>query len=118
MGASHGNRSSLVSLTGIGVLCTVVFAGTGFPEPDMSNRRCGTCCGASDTTSQMCWGATWDGELNEATESEVMARCAVDGECGGYGFSTTAGGYFRPVKSFSSLGSSDIKWDTVQKVCQ
>ena len=71
----------------------------GLPEPDLANRRCGTGCGANDTSSAMCEGASDDGRLGIAL-AEMEARCAADAAVdasGCVGFGQFQGGYFRPI---------------------
>ena len=81
----------------------------GLPEPSTSNRRCGTVDGAHDTTSALCKNSTDDGRLYLSL-AEMEARCAADSTCAGFGQDSVEGGYYRPVKTFGGLDSSDMKW--------
>lgn len=106
--------------------CKFVSQGLGYAEPAGSNRRCGTCCGASDMSSPMCVGATAGGELY-VTDEVVQARCAVDDTCKGYSRCTGAracdadptfgDSYVRPITDISRVVSTDTKWETFEKVC-
>jgi len=97
--------------------CALELRGAGHAEPGGGNRRCGTCCGASDTSSPMCAGSTWDGRLAIA-EEEAHARCLADSACAGYSRWTGPGGetYVRPVAFIDSVASSP-EWQTHAKVC-
>ena len=79
----------------------------GLPEPDLLNRRCGNCCGANDTASAMCAGATADGRL-ALLLADVEARCAADAKCVGFG--QFSGGYFRPVTEITALRPNKGQW--------
>ena len=99
-----------------GSSCSYVSMGAGYPsfEGEQNNRRCGTHGGANDTTSAMCAGATWDGQLH-LPESEVQARCDADDTCVGYG---RHGGqnYYRPVVAIDAATFAN-HWSTFEKRC-
>ena len=73
--------------------------GCSFPKmgdgwPNARGRRCGTCCGAADTSSPMCSGTTGDGQLR-VSEAEVQHRCANDD-----GFVPATGQYVPPCDGY------------------
>lgn len=85
----------------------------GLPLPDLQNRRCGTSCGANDTTSPMCIGSTADGRLTVPL-AEVEVRCGADDRC--IGFGQFDGSYFRPITLYTRLDNSKPgQWKTWQR---
>ena len=96
--------------------CVYVRRGGGYATPS-HNRRCGTCCGASDQTSPMCQGASGGGALHGISEAEMQSRCAADAACVGY--SRNVGGpevWFRPLTQIDKVvAHSD--WETYDERC-
>ena len=88
--------------------------GRGFAWPAGSNRRCGTCCGANDTSSTMCQGTTWDGKVF-LNHSEAVVRCAEDAAC--IGFSAHVDGYIRPVTYIGALTDDGTSKFTTYEQC-
>lgn len=78
---------------------------TGIP----ASRRCGSCCGASDTTSALCQNTTEDGRLS-VTQAEMESRCLADDTCAGFALNTEEGGYYRPLLHVDQVDVSDSKW--------
>lgn len=78
------------------------FAGNGYPEPHMTNRRCGIDWGGRDMVSAMCRGATTDGRL-VIQLNEIAERCSIDPRCVGFGWEFRRQ-YFRPISLFTGIG--------------
>ena len=87
---------------------------TGVAQPSETARRCGTCCGASDTSSPMCRNTTSDGKLFLG-DAEIRARCLADAKCAGFDQDTTEGGYYRPMSTIDGVNAHDAKWRTWRK---
>ena len=91
----------------------------GIPVP-FGNRRCGRCCGASDTTSAMCKGTDSDGTFRNLSLVVMASRCAADKQCVGFGQDMTECGptCFRPVTSIKAISTSagnPTLWQTYYK---
>eukprot|EP00927_Polykrikos_kofoidii_P012796 TRINITY_DN15540_c0_g1_i6.p1 TRINITY_DN15540_c0_g1~~TRINITY_DN15540_c0_g1_i6.p1 ORF type:complete len:820 (+),score=84.40 TRINITY_DN15540_c0_g1_i6:141-2600(+) len=114
---------AIVQAAHLAASCDFSRLASGFPGPSTTNRRCGTCCGANDTTSEMCAGSDEKGQLLD--EAEVKRRCSKDVSCVGYASAKNSwSGYWIPVTDIASISPKpdstdmDHTWETFIKVCR